>query len=369
MTAVFFANGVAFGALAGNIPRLREAMSLSPAQLGLALLASSLGAVLTMPVTGRVAGRLGAGKLALGGGLATGLTLVLPGVAAQTGAGFAVLLGAMALLGMAVGTMDVAMNARGSELERVWGGAIMSSLHGGWSVGGLTGSALAAAFAAADAPLALALGSCGGLTCVLSLAALRLRKRSAEPGQQAGRLAWPSRRMAALCALTGLCFGMEGAMADWIGVYLRGVLNASAALASGAYSGFAFAMACGRLGGDAVVRRFGPAWALRSGALLAVGGIAAGLKFSDPWAASGCFALVGLGVANVVPVTFSAAGRREGASGIAMTATTGYLGLMAGPPLLGSLAQVAGLGAALCCVLAGAAVLAVLAPAVAPDRP
>lgn len=367
MTAVFFANGIAFGAVAGNIPRLREAAGLSPAQLGLALLASSLGAVVTMPVTGRLAGRLGAANLAWGGGMATGLALILPGLAAQTGSTFAVLMGAMALLGMAVGTMDVAMNARGSELEREWGGAIMSSLHGGWSVGGLTGSALAAAFAAADTPLALALGSSGALTSALSLAALYLRKRPAGTGRPIGRLAWPSRRMAALCALTGLCFSMEGAMADWIGVYLRGVLNASVTLASGAYSGFALAMACGRLTGDAVVRRVGPTGALRAGALLAACGVGVGLECSNPWVASGCFALVGLGLANVVPVTFSAAGRRQAAAGIAMTATTGYLGLMAGPPLLGSLAQIAGLGAALGCVLVGAGALAALAPAVAQD--
>jgi MFS family permease len=363
VTAVFYANGLGYGAFAGNIPRLQEAAHLSPARLGLALLAASLGSVLTMPLDGPLAGRIGSARVASVAGVVAGLALVLPALAVQAKMGFPALLATMAVFGTGVGVMDVAMNARGSELERAWGGAIMSSLHGGWSVGGLTGAALAAAFAAAGAPIALALGSCGAVIVVSCLAALRVRGPSG-PTHMGPAFAWPSRSMAGLCAITTLCFTMEGAMANWTGVYLRGALHASEALATGAYSGYALAMTCGRLGGDSLVRRFGPAWALRAGAVLAGCGIASGLASTDPLTAAGCFALVGLGLANVVPVTFSAAGRREAAAGIAMTATTGYCGLMAGPPLLGFLAQAAGLGAALLFVLVGAAALVALAGAV-----
>ncbi len=364
MMAVFLGNGIAFGALAGNVARLREAAHLSDGELGVTLLAVSAGAVIAMPLTGRLAPRIGSARLCLLGGLAIVLALPLPAVVVAGGGSWPVLLCAMAFLGMSLGTMDVAMNARGSEVEVGWAAPIMSSFHAVWSVGGLSGSALAGVFAAAGWGLLPALAVSGGATGVLATAALRLRGGEAPPAPSLPRFALPGRAMAALCAIAAVCFTMEGAVADWIGVYLRTSLAASQPAASAAYSAFAFAMACGRLGGDAVVRRFGAVATQRVGGALAAIGTAAGLSMPTPVLAAACFALVGLGVANIVPVMFSAAGRRAGAAGIAMSATAGYFGLMSGPPVIGFLAQATSLRAALLLVLAGALALVALAPAV-----
>ena len=366
MMAVFLGNGIAFGAFAGNVARLREAAHLPDARLGLTLLAVSAGAVVAMPLTGRLAPRAGPALLCLIGGLAVMAALPLTAVAATSDASWPVLLMTMALLGMSLGTMDVAMNARGSEVEVAWGAPIMSSFHAVWSVGGLTGSALAGVFAAAGWSLLAALAASGCATGLLAMAALRLRRGDTARATAPAKLVLPGRALAALCAIAAVCFTMEGAVADWIGVYLRTALSASQPAASAAYSAFAFAMACGRLGGDAVVRRFGPVASQRAGGALAAIGTAAGLSMPTPVLAAGCFALVGLGVANIVPVMFSAAGRRAGAGGIAMSATTGYFGLMAGPPVIGLLAGATSLRAALLLVLAGALALIALAPAVSP---
>ncbi len=369
MMAVFLGNGIAFGAFAGNVARLREAAHLPDGRLGVTLLAVSLGAVLAMPATARLAARTGPGLLCLAGGLALVLALPLPAAVIAAGASWPVLLAAMALLGMSLGTMDVAMNARGSEVERAWGKPIMSSFHAVWSAGGLTGSAMAGVFAGSGWSLLAALAASGCATGLCALAALRLRRSQALPAPARPRFALPDRAMAALCAIAAVSFTMEGAIADWLGVYLRAALSASQPAASAAYSAFALAMACGRLGGDATVRRFGPVATQRTGGLLAAIGTAGGLLMPSPILAAAAFALVGLGVANIVPVMFSAAGRREGAGGIAMTATSGYFGLMAGPPVIGFLAQATSVGDALLLVLAGALALIVLAPAVRPLSP
>ena len=360
--AIFLGNGLAFGAFAGNIPRLRESARLSDGRLGLTLLAMSAGAVVAMPITGRLAPRAGPVWLCLLGGVAVLVALPLTGVAAA--ASWPVLLMAMPLLGVSLGTMDVAMNARGSQVEQRWGAPIMSSFHAVWSLGGLLGSGSAGIFAAAGVSLPAALRIAGCVTGLLALTALPLRERVPQIAVAPGRLVMPGRALAALCAIAAICFTLEGAIADWIGVYLRSALAASQPMASGAYSVFAAAMLCGRLAGDAVVRRFGPVAAQRGGGVLAAIGTAAGLAMTAPIPAAACFALVGLGVANIVPVMISAAGRRGGPAGIAMSATTGYFGLMAGPPVIGFVAQVSSVGTALLLVLAGALALIALAPAV-----
>jgi MFS family permease len=364
MMAVFLGNGTTFGVFAGSIPRLREAAHLSDGHLGLTLLAVSAGAAIAMPITGRLAPRAGPARLCLAGGLAVGVTLPLATLVVALGGAWPLLLAAMAALGLSLGTMDVAMNARGSEVELAWGAPIMSSFHAVWSIGGLAGSALAALSAALQWSLLAAWTIAGCWIGLLATAALALRRGQGNAPKARSRFMLPGRALAALCAIAAVCFTLEGAVADWIGVYLRTTLAASEPMASAAYSAFAFAMVCGRLGGDAVVRRFGPVLTQRAGGLLAAVGTAAGLAVSDPVLAAACFALVGLGVANVVPLMFSAAGRQGGASGIAMSATSGYFGLMAGPPVIGFLAQATSVGTALGLVLAGALALVALAPAV-----
>ena len=363
MTAVFLANGFAWGTWVGNLPRLKEVMGLSATELGVILFAISAGALVAMIVAGRVAPRLGVARVSGVGGLLLALCLPLPVLVP----GWTARLAVAVLLGMVTGGMDVCMNARASQVERAWGAAIMSSFHAGWSVGGLLGSALAGLLVAGGWSLNASLALPCVAVAVLGAAAFLLGDEPAAPRLRSG-FVWPNRAMAALCAIACLCFASEGAVADWSGVYLRSVLSAPQARAASVYAWFSLAMVCGRIGGDAVVRRLGPAAVVRLGSLLGVAGLALALLAPTPTVATCGFATVGLGLANVVPVMFSAAGRARGTVGIAMAATTGYAGLMAAPPFLGKVADSAGLSAALWLVVVGMAGVALLSLAT-PQRP
>jgi fucose permease len=156
--------------------------------------------------------------------------------------------------------------------------------------------------------------------------------------------------------------GALGAMADWSAVYLRDTLHAAPALAAGGFAGFSLAMAAGRLTGDVVVGRFGGRRVLRVSRAVAAGGLAVALLIGHPAAGIVGCALVGLGIANIIPVLFSATARIPGVEpgrALSAVATTGYPGFLAGPPLIGGVAEAAGLAIGLGLVSVACALVAV----------
>ncbi len=352
MTAVFVANGTAFGAWAGSIPWLRDARRLDEASLGIVLLCISLGAVGAMQVAGRYAARMGLVRACWVGTLVLGAALPWP-VLAQ---GWWALLGAAVLLGFAMGWLDVCMNAHAAGLERRWGTAIMSSFHAGWSLGQLVGSALVGVLAGAGVRLLPSL-IVAGVVAGCGLWALRLSPGGEAPERV--RFAWPSLAMLALCAVIGASFAIEGAVADWSGVFLRAELGASTATATTALAVFAGTMVVFRLVGDRLVRMLGPVRVVVWGGVVAALGLV--VAIAAPWVAlaSVGFGLVGFGVANIVPVVFSAAGR-AGAAGVAMVSTAGYGAMMAAPPLIGFVSNEWGLRAGLAVMAAGCVGMAAL---------
>jgi fucose permease len=151
----------------------------------------------------------------------------------------------------------------------------------------------------------------------------------------------------------------EGAMADWSAVYLRDALGADAGLAAAGYAAFSLTMAAGRFAGDALRARVSAARLVRLGGGTAALGLGAALLVGHPSAALIGFGCVGLGLSNVVPVLFSAAGRAPGVptgTAIAAVASAGYAGFLAGPPVIGFVAQAttltAGLGLVVLCLAA-----------------
>lgn len=340
--ALFLANGFVMGTWAGNLPRLREAEALSAGELGLVLLCFGIGAVLAMPTTARLAGRHGAARVAAVSGIA--LALLFPFIPHMPG--FLALCALAALAGAANGTMDVAMNAEASLVERAWGAAIMSSFHALWSAGGLLGAAAAGALAHLDTPLGWSFAI--ATICFLPFAVTGLAV-APHPGERVSgpAFALPGRNVAVVSAVAALCFAAEGAIADWSGVFLRTDRGTDVAFAASAYAAYAVAMAFGRATGDWVVRRLGPGRVLLGGTLAGALGVAVFLLVPDLWAANLGLVVAGLGLSNVVPVAFSAAGRISGTAGVAAAATTGYAGLLIAPPLLGGLAELLGLAAAL----------------------
>ncbi len=355
MTSVFVANGLAFGAWAGNLPRLREQAALDDASLGIVLLCGSIGSLLAMQVVGRFAGRIGTARVSWISAVALAAVLPLPALVS----GWPLLLASGLLLGAVLGSLDVAMNAQAAEVERVWGAAIMSSFHAGWSLGELAGAAAAGLLASAGASLVLALALSGIVSALCGFAAFLMPEVPCRSSRQAG-FAWPSRAMLRLCVVVAMSFAIEGSAADWSSVYLRAELGASAALASMGLAAFAAAMVAGRLCGDLAVRRLGPVRVIRWGSAVAGLGLLGAAALPNATAAAAGFALVGIGTANTVPVLFSAAGRK-GPAGVAMAATAGYGVLMGVPPLIGLVSHALGLRAALLLlvVVAGAIMLLV----------
>jgi len=353
--AAFLANGLGIGAWAAALPMLKDGLSLSDGQLGLALFGFAAGAVVSMPLAGVHAPRFGSGRATWIAGLAFALALALPRLADDlTG-----LITTAFILGAANGALDVSMNARASEVEAEYGRPIMSSFHAAFSLGGLAGAALGGLLAAFDPGSVLLMPSAIAMILVLGLAPDLGRGETTARGAEGPRMALPGRAALGLCLVAFVCMMIEGATADWSAVYIASVNLGPAAPAAAGYAVFSLAMTCCRLWGDGLVRKLGPARVARMGGAAAAVGLAIAALIPG-WGAVAGFGLVGLGLANVVPVVFSAAGRLgpSAAVGVAMAATAGYAGFLAGPPIIGAVASLVSLRA-------GIVVLALLAPIVA----
>jgi predicted MFS family arabinose efflux permease len=339
--AVFAINGAMIGTWVAHIPWLQERLDISKTTIGFALLCMAVGALIAMPLTGQVLARRSSAGVARVATLVYCLMLPLPLIAPS-----AVALGAILFVfGAANGVMDVSMNAHGVAVERDLEKPIMSSLHGGWSVGGFLAAGLAALAGAAGADprlLALALGIALWLAAWWITA--RLGEASTHSAGEGSGFALPARGVILIGGLCFLVMMTEGAIGDWSGIYLRENLGASAAASATGFTGFSLGMAIARLGGDWINTRLGAGPLLRGGMSLVAFALATVLLIGAAVPAVIGFALAGLGIANAVPILFSAAGRHEPAGpSLAAVFTVGYTGFILGPPLIGGLADTIGL--------------------------
>ncbi|WP_329132335.1 MFS transporter [Streptomyces sp. NBC_00670] len=337
--AVFAVHGAVTGSFATRVPWIQDHASVSAGQLGLALAFPALGAAVAMPLAGRITHRFGS-RTALRGLLALWtLSLILPSLSPNVYA----LCPALFVYGAAAGMSDVAMNALGVEVENRLDKSIMSGLHGMWSAGALLGSAggTLAAHLGSDARVHHALAA--AVLTVLGLVACQwvLDLRPTEDEEPPPRFSLPP-RSALLIGAVGFCAVFaEGASLDWSAVYLRDRLETSAGLAAACTTGFTLTMAVARIAGDAVVDRFGAARTVRTGGVLAtLGGLMVVLAGHPAVAMTG-FALMGLGIAVVVPLCFAAAGRSgpNPSQAIAGVATITYTSGLVAPGAIGTLAE------------------------------
>ncbi len=367
VSLTFALHGIAAGSWAGRIPWVKEARHLSPADLGLALMGAAIGGLAAMPLTAWLIVRLGSRTLTRLGMLGVAVTVPL----APFAHGVALIFISLALFGGAGSLLDVAMNAQGVAVQERYGRSIMSGLHGLWSVGGLTGSVIAglAAHAGVGAPAnLLAIGVCIAVLGVVAGAWL-----APAPPPTAGKVfARPDRVLFLLGVVTFCGLFAEAAAADWSAVYLRTSAHAASDVAAWGYAAFSLAMAAGRLVGDRLVERTGPATLVRAAALLGAAGLSLALIVPVTWIIIACFAVLGVGVATVVPMTFSAAGQttgRDPGTSVAAVATVGYAGWMLAPPIIGFIAQGTSLKVSLALVAVMTAVIAVPAGALRTGTP
>ncbi|MEU5900989.1 MULTISPECIES: MFS transporter [Streptomyces] len=339
VAAVFCVHGAVAGSFATRVPWIQDHAGVSAGMLGLALAFPAIGASVAMPLASRISHRFGARNALRGLLVMWTLALILPALAPN----LLTLCLALFVYGATSGMSDVTMNAIGVETEARMRKSIMSGLHGMWSVGALIGSAAGtvAAHLGSDARLHHLLAS-AALTALGLVACQGVLDLQPEPEEEAPpRFSLPP-RSALLIGAVGFCAVFaEGASLDWSAVYLRDVLDTSAGVAAASTTGFTLTMAVARLAGDAVVDRFGAVRTVRAGGVLAaVGGLLVVLA-THPVMAMGGFALLGLGIAVVVPLAFAAAGHSgpNPSQAIAGVATITYTSSLIAPSAIGALAE------------------------------
>lgn len=325
------------------VPISKVRLGLDEASLGLLLLCLGLGSFIVMPATGALCRRFGCRTVVM---VAAGAATLTVNILAETDS---VVISAFCLLafGGGVGAMDVALNIRAVVLERNSGRSLMSGFHGFFSLGGIVGaggmslllwlglSPVIGILAVSAAICALLVWSASGLLAV----------GDDHPAVKPAGAA-PNPIVLLIGSMCFLVFLSEGAVLDWGALLLIDLHQIEAGPAGFGYACFAIALALGRLTGDAIVRALGAGMVLAGGGVVGAAGIA--LALSGPGAVWSClgFLVMGLGVANVVPVLFTAAARRSpsapGAS-IALIATMGYAGIFAGPAMIGPLAAASSL--------------------------
>lgn len=363
--AVFFLNGIAVASWFVRIPAIKDKLQLSEGLLGLALLGTAVGALISMPVAGAMISRFGSRQIVGATALLLSASIALPALAPDLFA----LVPAVMLIGAANGALDVSMNSQAVAVEEGYGRPIMSSFHAAFSFGGLAGAALGGLVAQAGVGPAPHLAAAAALCAVATLGAYRsLLPTGADAGEDgAPSFARPTTALLGLGAISFCVLLGEGAMADWSAVYLDDTLTTGAGFAAAGYAAFSLTMALGRLFGDGLTERIGPAVLVRICGALAAVGLGAALLVGDPIVALVGFACAGAGFSIVFPLALSAAGRTEGVApgpGLAAVSTAGYTGFLVGPPAIGFAAELFGLAGALFIVVFLSAAIVFLAAAV-----
>lgn len=338
VATIFFMNGFVLGSWAPQIPILLTRLAITEFTLGLLLLLFGAGAVSAMVWAGHLIPKHGSKTVTTLFAISCCFGLLLVALAP----GVATAAVAMYIFGGTFGATDVSMNANAVTVEKRLGRPIMSSSHGFWSLGGFAG------------------GSTGGLmiqawghlphavivtVAAIVMTALAIRHLVADlpVAEQHRTFSLPRRPGVYVVGVMALlCMNSEGAVLDWGALYLKQELGSDIATAGFAFGAFAGAMAVMRFLGDGVRNRFGAVATFRVSCLVAAAGILVAGLTSSPWLAIGAFAVAGLGIANTVPILFSAAGNQPDTSpgaGVSVVTTMGYSGILVAPSLIGFVAE------------------------------
>jgi predicted MFS family arabinose efflux permease len=352
ISLAFFAGGFLLASWVVHIPRVRALLGLSDGELGLILWAATLGLFLGMMLGGWIVERFRSQRVTCFAICCLGVATLLTVISTSRMA----LVLALVPFGFLHGLMDVSMNSQAAAFEQRTGRAAMSSFHAFFSLGGLIGTLFGSALLAARlSPFVQ-----GPVTSLPFTVIGFFMYRGFIPEERRDHVhgffvSFPSWRVFPLALMAFAFFLTEGAIYDWSGVYLRTHLGVKISMAGIGYAAFSLMMASIRFCGDFWVARFGRFVVFVIGGLVGAAGLAlACLSGYFPVSVAG-FGLVGVGLANCVPLIFSAAAQRSQESfgrGIAAVASAGYLGLFIGPPVIGAIAQGIGLGNALLLVAA-----------------
>lgn len=387
--AVFALNGFVFASWVSRLPAVRDALGLTPARIGVVLLVGSAGSIVALPLTGAVIQRIGTARTTRGAALLTGLGFTA--AAGSISVGSTPLLAASLFVGaMGIGAWDVSMNLQGAIVEHARSRAIMPRFHAGFSLGAVVGAGLGALAAGVGLPVAwhvvLAAVIGVGLTLALTGVYLPDPTPSAERGVRGasdpsnapnpafggGRggafAAWAEPRTVLIGLMVLAAALTEGSANDWLALAVVDGFSVSDAWGAAAFGIFVASMTAMRFAGTRLLDSFGRVAVLRLCAASAIVGLALfGFAPTLPLALVGAV-LWGLGAALGFPVGMSAASDDpvRAAARVSVVSTIGYVAFLAGPPLLGLLADRVGYRSALLVILLPLALSLVLARHAAP---
>ncbi|MFJ5866448.1 MFS transporter [Streptomyces parvus] len=388
VAVLFFTNGALFANLLPRYPQIKEDLAIGNGAYGLAVAAFPAGAITAGLAAGLLIRRMGSARVAVLGTLLTGAGILAAGLAPSV----ALFATALFLAGAMDALTDVAQNAHGLRVQRLYGRSILNSFHAVWSIGAVTGGLMAAGAMALGLSLGVHLAVSAVVLVAAAVAALRfcLPGPDSEPEEtgpeETGRKETGHRRLTAdgargtsrvgvvLAALVLIATAgtlVEDAGNSWAALYLSDALHASAALAASGFIALVGAQFIGRLIGDRLVDRFGQRAVARAGGLITAVGMGLALAVPTLPGTIVGFALAGFGVATLVPAAMHEADALPGlkpGSGLTIVSWLMRLGFLLSPPIVGQVADAAGLRTGLL-VIPAAGVLVVLLAGVLQARP
>ena len=343
--AIFFVGGFGAASWAPLVPLLRERLVVGEDVLGLLLLCIGVGSLLTMPLSGAAAVRLGCRRVLTFASISFALLLFLLSQVGEILLAIPVLL----LFGAIMGCIDVVANVQAVIVEKASGRRLMSGMHALWSVGGFVGAGLFGVWVGmlGLTPVVSTLIAAMIMTMVTVFFARFLLPYGGDAGGK--MLAMPKGIVAFVGIIACIAFLVEGAIMDWSGVFLTTVRGFDMSMAGTGFTVFSAAMLVMRLVGDKLVQKLGQKIIVLGGSVLAFMGFLAVIFTPVTWLLYVGFFAIGVGSANVVPVFFSLLGRQQDMPiGLAVPAvsTLGYLGILMGPAAIGVLAHATSLYAA-----------------------
>jgi hypothetical protein len=375
----FTVSGLGYAGWLARAPAIRADLNLNSAGFGLLLLCLSGAAVAALPLSGPLVHRVGPARAVLLGSMSVALGLA--GLAGGTALGSVPLAGlGLVLAGMGNSTWDVAMNVEGADVERRLGRTLMPRFHAGFSLGTVGGAGVGAAAAALGIPVSAQLAGTALIVAAVMVPTVRqfvphtvVAAGDRKPSGALGAWREPRTLLIGLVVL-GFAF-TEGSANEWLAIALVDGYGSSQTIGAVGFGTFVAAMTVGRMAGGPLLQRWGRVVVLRvtvvsalAGLLLVVSGVAV------PLALLGAV-LWGFGASLGFPVGMSAAADDplRAAVRVSVVSSIGYAAFLAGPPLIGFLAERFGVLSALLVVL-GALTLGIVAsgatrPLAVPDDP
>ena len=376
---VFALNGFAFASWVSRIPETRDALDLTPGQLGTMLLALSVGSVVALPSAGLWVHRFGAAKVVGAAAVLDAVGLAVTGVGAGGVTEVWVTAVGLFLLGFGSGVWDVAMNVEGAAVEQEIRRTIMPRFHAAFSLGTVVGAGIGAASSAIGVPVAAHLMTCAALVALVPLVAVRTFLPAGEEDEEAGEhtgkprhpmRAWTEPRTLVIGLMVLSMALTEGVANDWLAVALVDGYDVEAWVGAAGFALFVAAMTVGRVGGTVVLDRYGRLQVLWATMALAGVGVLLVVFGQDLVVVTVGIVLWGLGASLGFPVGMSAAADEPeyAAARVSVVSTVGYTAFLAGPPLLGYLGDHVGVLSALLVVAILLVPSAMAVPAARPAR-